>query len=77
MLQAQLAADQVLVLDEAQALSQAHLQLDFWLAQPSAGPGLSDPNVPQWQRAVTSAQNTLNATQGQINRLTAQIAAAR
>jgi hypothetical protein len=77
MLQAQLAADQALVLDEAQALYQANMQLDFWLAAPPDPEGLSNPNVPQWQRAVASAQKTLNATQGQINRLTAQIAAAR
>jgi hypothetical protein len=76
-LQAQLAADQALILNETQALYQAQLQLDFWLAQPPDPSGLSDPNVPQWQRAVASTQNTLNTVQAQINRLTAQIAAAR
>jgi hypothetical protein len=76
-LQAQLAADQELIYDEEQALYQAQLQLNFWLAQPPDPSGLEDPNVPQWQQAVESTQNTLNTVQAQINRLTAQIAAAR
>jgi hypothetical protein len=77
MLQAQLAADQELILDEEQSLYQAQLQLNFWLAQPKDPSGLEDPNVPQWQQAVESSQNTLNTIQAQINRLTAQIAAAK
>ncbi len=76
-LQAQLAADQELLYDEEQALYQAQLQLNFWLAQPPDPSGLEDPNVPQWQQAVESTQNTLNTVQAQVNRLTAQIAAAR
>jgi hypothetical protein len=75
-LQAQLASEQQLMLNEAQSLSQAQLQLSFWLAQPPDPSGLEDPNVPQWQQAVMSAQNTLNAVQARINQLTAQIAAA-
>jgi hypothetical protein len=76
-LQAQLAADQELIYNEELALYQAQLQLNFWLAQPPDPSGLEDPNVPQWQQAVESAQNTLNTVQAQVNRLTAQIAAAR
>jgi hypothetical protein len=75
-LQAQLASQQQLLLNEQQSLYQAHLQLDFWLAQPADPSGLEDPNVPQWQQAVNSSQNTVNAVQAQINSLTAQIAAA-
>ena len=75
-LQAQLASNQQLLLNEAQSLYQAQLQLSFWLAQPPDPSGLEDPNVPQWQQAVMSAQNTLNAVQARINQLTAQIAAA-
>jgi hypothetical protein len=75
-LQAQLASNQQLLLNEAQSLYQAQLQLSFWLAQPPDPSGLEDPNVPQWQQAVNSTQNTLNAVQAQINSLTAQIAAA-
>jgi hypothetical protein len=74
-LQAQLASEQQLMLNEAQSLSQAQLQLSFWLAQTPDPSGLEDPNVPQWQQAVMSAQNTLNAVQARINQLTAQIAA--
>jgi hypothetical protein len=76
LLQAQLASDQQLILNEQQSLHQAQLQLSFWLAQPPDPSGLEDPNVPQWQQAVNSTQNTLNAVQAQINSLTAQIAAA-
>jgi hypothetical protein len=76
-LQAQLAADEALLLNEQQALNQANLQLSFWLAQPPDPTGLTDPNVPQWKQAVASAQNTLNTLQAQISRLTAQIAAAK
>jgi hypothetical protein len=76
-LQSQLAADQLLILNEQQTLYQANLQLDFWLAQPKDPSGLEDPNVPQWQQAVASTQNTLNTVQAQIDRLTAQIAAAK
>jgi hypothetical protein len=77
MLQAQLAADQALILDQQQSLYQAKLQLAFWLAQPPDPSGLEDPNVPQWQQAVSSSQNTLNTIQAQIEGLTAQIAAAK
>jgi|HubBroStandDraft_1064217.scaffolds.fasta_scaffold573711_1 hypothetical protein len=76
-LQAQLAADQELILDQEQSLYQAQLQLNFWLAQPKDPSGLEDPNVPQWQEAVESTQNTLNTVQAQIDSLTAQIAAAK
>jgi hypothetical protein len=76
-LQAQLAADQLLILDEEQALYQAQLQLNFWLAAPPDPSGLDDPNVPQWQQTVESTQNTLNTLQAQVNRLNAQIAAAQ
>jgi hypothetical protein len=77
MLQAQLANAEALLLNEQLALSQAQQQLDFWLAQPNDSSGVADPNVPQWQASVKSTQNTLNTVQGQINRLTAQIAAAK
>ena len=77
MLQAQLAADQAVLLNETQALTQALLQLNFWLAQPKDPSGLDDPNVAQWQQAVNSTQNTLNTVQAHINSLTAQIAAAK
>jgi hypothetical protein len=77
MLQSQLAADQALILNEEQSLNQAKLQLSFWLAQPKDPSGLEDPNVPQWQQAVESSQNTLNTVQAQINGLTAQIAAVK
>lgn len=76
-LQAQLASDEALLLNEQQALYQANLQLSFWLAQPPDPSGLTDPNVPQWRQNVASTQNTLNTVQAQINRLTAQIAAAK
>jgi hypothetical protein len=77
MLQAQLAADQAILLNETQALTQALLQLNFWLAQPKDPSGLDDPNVSQWQQAVNSTQNTLTTVQAHINSLIAQIAAAR
>ncbi len=77
MLQAQLAADQAVLLNETQALTQALLQLNFWVAQPKDPSGLDDPNVSQWQQAVNSTQNTLNTVQAHINSLTAQIAAAK
>jgi hypothetical protein len=75
-LQAQLAADQLLILDEQQVLQQAQLQLSFWEAQPPDPSGLEDPNVPQWQQTVNSTQKTLNTIQAQVNSLNAQIAAA-
>lgn len=76
-LQAQLAADEEVLLNETQALNQSLLQLSFWLAQPKDPSGLEDPNVPQWQQAVDSARNTVNTVQSQINSLMAQIAAAK
>jgi hypothetical protein len=76
-LQAQLAADESILLNEQQALAQANLQLSFWQAQGPDKDGLVDPNVPQWQQTVASTQNTLNTVQAQINSLTAQIAAAK
>jgi hypothetical protein len=76
-LQAQLAADQVVLLDQEQGLYQAQLQLNFWIAQPPDPSGLEDPNVAQWQETVESGQKTLNTIQAQINSLNAQIAAAK
>jgi hypothetical protein len=76
-LQAQLAADESILLNEQQALAQANLQLSFWQAQGPDKDGLADPNVPQWQQTVASTQSTLNTVQAQINSLTAQIAAAK
>jgi hypothetical protein len=77
-LQAQLAADRLLILNEEQSLYQSQLQLNFWIAQPKDYTTfLDDPNVPLWQQAVESDQNLLNTVQAQINALTAQIAAAQ
>jgi len=77
MLLAQLASDQELVYNQQLSLDQAVQQLNFWLAQPKDPSGLEDPNVPQWQQAVASTQNLVDTVQAQINRLTAQIAAAQ
>jgi hypothetical protein len=76
-LQAQLTADESILLNEQQALMQANLQLSFWQAQGPDPTGLTDPNVPQWQQTVASTQKTLNTVQAHINSLTAQIAAAK
>ena len=77
-LQEQLASQQQLLMEEEQSLHNDQLQLQFWNAQPKFDPeGLESSNVANWQQAVESEQNLLNAVQAQINSLTAQIAAAK
>ncbi len=77
-LQEELASQQSLLNQEQKALDQAQLELQYWDGQPHFDPdGLEGTNITNWQAAVETDQNTLNAVQAQVNSLTAQIAAAK